>query len=170
MIYLATDHRGFDLKEKIKTWLTEWGYEYEDMGALVYDENDDYPDFAHKAAEMVANYPERSRGIILGGSGQGEAMVANRYKGVRAAVFYGPSLGKKVSWYFLGNGFLFGKITRLAKELEKVIKLSREHNSANVLSLGASFLDEKTARDAIKLWLETPFSGDERHKRRIAKF
>lgn len=142
-IYLATDHRGYELKEKIKGWLSEWGYEYEDMGAYEYDANDDYPDFVHKAAEKVSEDPENSRGIILGMSGQGEAIVANRYKGVRAAVYYA------------GN--------------EEIIKLSREHNNANILSLGAGFLSEDTAKNAIKSWLETPFSNEERHKRRIEK-
>jgi len=143
MIYLASDHRGFELKEKIKQWLSEWGYQYEDMGAFEYDKDDDYPDFIRKAAEAVVNDPEQSRGIILGGSGQGEAMVANRQKGVRAMVYY--------------------------KDSEEMIRMSREHNDANILSLGASFLDEQTAKKAIKLWLETPFSGEERHKRRINK-
>jgi len=143
MIYLAADHRGYELKEKIKQWLTEWNYEYEDMGAFEYSESDDYPDFVRKAAEAVANDPGRSRGIILGGSGQGEAMAANRFKGVRAAVYYGGA--------------------------EEIIKMSRQHNNANVLSLGASFLDEKAAKRAIRTWLETLFSGEERHKRRIDK-
>lgn len=143
MIYLATDHRGFQLKEKIKGWLKEWGYQYEDMGAFEYNESDDYPDFISKAAEKVSQDPENSKAIILGGSGQGEAMVANRYKGVRAVVFYGGT--------------------------EEVIKMSREHNNANILSLGASFLDEEIVKKAVKLWLETPFSGEGRHIRRISK-
>lgn len=143
-IYLASDHRGFELKEKIKKWLKEWGYEYEDMGAFGYDKDDDYPNFISKAAEKVSQDPDNSRAIILGGSGQGEAMVANRYKGVRAAVYYGGS--------------------------EEIVKLSREHNDANVLSLGTFFVDEETAMKAIKLWLETPFPGEERHVRRISKF
>lgn len=144
MIYLATDHRGYGLKEKIKQWLTKWGYQYEDMGAFEYNKEDDYPDFVSKAAQAVAKEPESNKGIILGGSGQGEAMAANRFKGVRAAVYYADS--------------------------EEMIKMSREHNNANVLSLGASFLNEENAKTAIKLWLDTPFSGDERHKRRLAKF
>lgn len=150
MIYLASDHRGFELKEKVKQWLSEWDYQYEDMGAFEYNESDDYPDFIRKAAGAVANDPEQSRGIILGGSGQGEAVVANRYKGVRAAVFYGPS-------------------TSSGQAGEEIIKMSREHNNSNVLSLGASFLDEEQAKKAIKLWFETLFSGEERHKRRIEK-
>lgn len=144
MVYLATDHRGFQLKEKIKEWLKEWGYQYEDMGAFEYNQDDDYPDFVRLAAQKVSENPEESKAIILGGSGQGEAMVANRYKGARASVYYG------------GNA-------------DWVIKMTREHNNSNILSLGVSFLDEGIAQKAIKLWLETPFSGEERHKRRIEK-
>ncbi len=143
MIYLASDHRGFELKEKIKQWLTEWGYQYEDMGAFEYNPDDDYPDYIHKAAQKVSEDPENNKAIILGGSGQGEAMVANRYKGVRAAVYYSDS--------------------------EEMIKMSREHNNANVLSLGTSFIDEEATKKAIKLWLETPFTREERHVRRIKK-
>ncbi len=142
-IFLATDHRGFKLKEKIKTWLGEWQYEYEDFGASVENSEDDYPDFISKAAQAVSDNPENSRGIILGGSGQGEAMVANKYKGVRAAVYYGG--------------------------LKDIVVLSREHNDANVLSLGASFVSDEDAKKAIKLWLQTPFSQDARHVRRLHK-
>ena len=142
-IYIATDHRGYVLKEKIKQWLLEWNYECEDFGARQLDLEDDYPDFISLAAQAVSKDPENSRGIILGGSGQGEAIVAYKYKGVRAIVYYGGP--------------------------ENVIKLSREHNNANILSLGASFLEEQNAKEMIKLWLETPFSGDERHMRRINK-
>lgn len=151
MIYLGADHRGYDLKEKIKQWLSDWGYQFEDCGAFTYDKDDDYPDFVSKAAQAVANDPEQSRGIILGGSGQGEAMAANRFKGVRAAVFYGlPTVV-------------------LAKEGPDIIKMSREHNNANILSLGASFLNEESAKNAIKLWLETDFTKEERHERRLKK-
>lgn len=143
-ICLAADHAGFELKEKIKKFLIDKGYEVKDFGSFSFDPNDDYPDFIRKAAEAVANNSEQSRGIVLGGSGQGEAMVANRYKGVRAAVLY--------------------------KYDEEIIKLSREHNNANVLALGARFLKEKEAIKAVDLWLKTPFSGEERHKRRIDKF
>ncbi len=143
IIHLATDHAGFELKEKLKLFLKELGHEVIDHGAFEYDEQDDYPDFVRKAAEAVAADPERSQGIVLGGSGQGEAMVANRVKGVRAAVYYGGP--------------------------EEILKLSREHNGSNILSLGARFIDEETAKRIVKVWLETPFSGEERHKRRIDK-
>lgn len=144
IVYLAADHAGFELKEKIKKFLIDHGYQVKDFGAFSYDENDDYPDFVRRASEAVSDDPEHSRGIFLGGSGQGEAMVANRYKGVRAAVLY--------------------------KYDENVIKLSREHNNANVLSLGARFLKEKEALKAVKLWLDIRFSEEERHRRRIDKF
>lgn len=140
MIYLATDHAGFYLKEKIKIWLEEWGYEYKDSGAYEYNEADDYPDFIIPAVKRIK---KRDRGIILGGSGQGEAMVANRQKEIRAAVYYGGCL--------------------------EIVSLSREHNDANVLSLGVRFLTEIEARKAVKLWLETKFTKEEKHQRRIKK-
>lgn len=143
MIYLASDHAGFELKEKLKAYLRELGYEVKDFGAFALDAADDYPDFIALAAQAVSEDPDNSRAIILGGSGQGEAMVANRFSGVRAAVYYGGD--------------------------EKIIALSREHNDANVLSLGARFLTEEEAKRAVKLLLETPFSGEERHARRIKK-
>lgn len=153
-IYLASDHAGFELKENIKKFLVDSGYEVKDSGAFKLDPDDDYPDFVKLAAEAVAKDPEGSRGIVLGGSGQGEAMVANRYKGVRAAVFYGPASAKASA----GKGSL------------DIVKLSREHNNANVLSLGARFVTEKEALAAVKLWLETPFSSEPRHTRRLSKF
>jgi len=152
-IYLATDHAGFELKEAVRDWLLENNYEVEDCGAHEFDQNDDYPDFIKIAAEAVSNDPENSRGIIFGGSGQGEAMVANRHKNVRAVVYYGePSeaLAK-------GGGL-------------SIIKLSREHNNANILSIGARFLNKEETLKVIALWLKTPFSNEERHTRRLAKF
>lgn len=114
-----------------------------DHGAFSHDEKDDYPDFIAEAAEAVSKNPE-DKAIILGGSGEGEAMVANRFKNVRATVYYGGD--------------------------DKIITLSREHNNANVLSLGARFLTEREALHAVKLWLATSFSADPRHVRRINKF
>lgn len=149
-IYLASDHAGFELKEKIKDFLSELGYEIKDFGAFEFNSEDDYPDFIILTMRALQNDLENidSRAIIFGGSGQGEAIVANRFKGIRAAVFYG------------------GK--------EEIIKLSREHNNVNVLSLGARFLSEQEAKEAIKIWLDTlfPNSNDKnssRHMRRIKK-
>ena len=142
-IFLGTDHAGFELKEKIKKWLAEWGYEVEDMGAFAYDENDDYPRLIRQVAKKVAEDPKDRLGIVLGASGQGEAIVCNREKGVRAAVYYG------------GN--------------REIITLSREHNNANVLSFGARFVSDEEAKEGLKLWLETSFPGEERHARRIAQ-
>lgn len=142
MIYLACDHAGFELKEKVKEFLQKEGYQVKDFGAFDFDKNDDYPDFISQAAEAVSKDPQ-NKAIIFGGSGQGEAIVANKFKNVRAVVFYG--------------------------QREEIIKLSREHNDANVLSLGARFLSEEEALGAIKSWLETPFTNEERHVRRINK-
>lgn len=142
-VYLATDHAGFELKERVLAYLREeLGYEVIDCGAEVYDQLDDYPDFISKAAAAVAEDPER-RGIIFGGSGQGEAMAANRYRGVRAAVYYGGP--------------------------EEIVTLSREHNNANMLSLGARFVTEAEAKTVVTKWLELSFSAAERHQRRITK-
>lgn len=152
MIYLATDHRGFELKEKIKTWLAEWGLEYVDCGATSYVETDDYPDFIALAAEKVAQDPVGNRAIVLGATGQGEAMVANRRRGIRAIVFYGEPL--------------------------EMVRLGRLHNSANILSIGAAPgntiaegkpMTDELAKQAVKLFLDTEFETEERHVRRIAK-
>ncbi|MEZ4156986.1 MAG: RpiB/LacA/LacB family sugar-phosphate isomerase [Candidatus Paceibacterota bacterium] len=142
-IHLAADHAGFELKEAVKQFLLEQGREVEDHGAFELNKKDDYPDFVAPCAEAVAS-DSGALGIIFGGSGQGEAMVANRHEGVRAAVYYG------------------GK--------QEIVRLSREHNNANVLSIGARFVDTDEALSVIKLWLELPFSNDERHVRRLAKF
>src|SRR5947199_388669 len=131
-IYLATDHAGFDLKEKLKQFLLEKGCDIEDCGAYTYDKSDDYPDFISKAAEAVSQDPQ-SVGIILGSSGQGEAMVANKYKNVRAAVFYGPVLPVKA----------VDATGRESVDPYEMIQLTREHNHANILSLGASFLKDE---------------------------
>ncbi len=158
-IYLATDHAGFELKEKVKDFLKNEGYEVEDCGAYTFDKDDDYPDFISKAAEAVSNDPENNRGIVFGSSGQGEAMAANKFKNVRAAVFYTPCIPAH-------NVDVTG---RESVDPFEMIRLTREHNDANVLSLGAKILKEEDALKAIKLWLEAPFTAEERHVRRIKK-
>ncbi|HEV7423986.1 MAG TPA: RpiB/LacA/LacB family sugar-phosphate isomerase [Candidatus Paceibacterota bacterium] len=164
-IFIGADHAGYEFKEKIKVYLTELGLGYEviDKGAFSYNPEDDYPDFIQKVALAVAesaSKEEESFGVIIGGSGQGEAMCANRTKGVRAAVFYGEVLPKNT---------IDIKGQKSADSFE-IIKLEREHNNANVLSIGERFVTEDEAKFAIELFLSTPFGGDERHEKRIAKF
>lgn len=141
-IIIATDHAGFELKDHVKIFLQQSGFEVEDEGAHSFDQNDDYPDFIIPAAKKVAK-DKHSKGIIFGASGQGEAIAANKVKGIRAALYYGKNL--------------------------EIVKLSRTHNDANILSLGAKFLSKEEAIEAIKEWLSTDFSNEERHKRRIMK-
>lgn len=158
-VYLATDHAGLELKNKVKAFLEKEGYEVEDCGALTYDKNDDYPDFIAKAAEAVSKDPENSRGIVFGGSGQGEAIVANKFKGVRCAVFYTPCIPP-------GATDASGKTSDDPFEM---LRLTREHNDSNVLSLGVRFLTEAQALKAVDLFLTSPYSKEERHQRRIDK-
>ena len=158
-IYLASDHGGFALKEVVKKHLIALGHEVLDCGNHVYDAADDYPDFVKRAAELVHENPN-SRGIIFGGSGQGEAMVANRFTGVRCMLFYGPVLPK--ASMDLGGS--------LSTDPFENIRTSREHNDSNMLSLGARLMTEEEALHAVDIWLTTPFTGEERHARRIKKF
>lgn len=143
MIYLASDHAGFELKKEITRFLEQAKIDFIDLGPSEYNEPDDYPDFIIPAALKVAESPEENRGIIMGGSGQGEAIAANKVRGVRAALYYG---GPK-----------------------EIITLSKNHNNANMLSLGARFMNKNEAVEAVKLWLATDFSGEARHERRIKK-
>ena len=139
-IVLATDHAGFELKEHVKKFLSEKGFEIKDFGALEYDALDDYPDFIIPAAKFISKH--KLIGIIFGGSGQGEAMAANRIKGIRAAVFYdGP---------------------------DDIIELSKLHNNANILSIGARFVSKQKSEEIINLWLSTDFEKG-RHQKRIDK-
>ena len=139
-IVLATDHAGFELKEHVKRFLIKKGYDIKDFGALEYDGLDDYPDFILPAAKYISEH--KLIGIIFGGSGQGEAMAANRIKGIRAAVFYnGPN---------------------------EIVELSRLHNNANILSIGARFVSNQEVEKIIELWLSTDFE-EGRHKKRINK-
>ena len=139
-IVLATDHAGFELKEHVKRFLIKKGYDIKDFGALEYDGLDDYPDFILPAAKYISEH--KLIGIIFGGSGQGEAMAANRINGIRAAVFYnGP---------------------------DEIVELSRLHNNANILSIGARFVSNQEAEKVIELWLSTDFE-EGRHEKRINK-
>lgn len=158
-VFLATDHTGIELKNTLKSVLETDGYEVEDCGAYTFDKDDDYPDFIGKAAEEVSRDPETTRGIIIGGSGQGEAITANKYKHIRCAVFYTPALP-------VGAADVTG---RTSADPFEIIKLSREHNNANMLSLSARFLSVEDAVHAVKLWLQASFPGEERHVRRINK-
>jgi len=140
IIALGTDHAGFELKETVKKFLEDNGYVVKDFGAYEYESTDDYPDFINPTAQFVSE--NDAMGIIFGGSGQGEAMAANRYKNVRAAVFYdGP---------------------------DEIIALSRQHNNANILSFGSRFIQPNRAIELIKIWLNTNFEGG-RHQTRIEK-
>jgi ribose 5-phosphate isomerase B len=149
-IYIGTDHAGYVLKEKIVSCLKGEQYEVVDMGAFEYNEGDDYPDFVIPVARAVSKDPDGSKGIILGGTGEGEAIAANKFPHVRAIVYYGTS-------------------SPVVDDEADVIVRSRQHNNANVLSLGARYFTEDSAMEAVNHWLDTPFSEDERHIRRLAK-
>ncbi len=146
-IFIGTDHAGYEMKEELKTYLGDLGHDIFDKGAHELNEADDYPDFISLVAEgVVATAPESEdvvRGIVLGGTGTGEAIEANRLLGIRTVAYYG---GPK-----------------------EIVKLARQHNDANILSLGARFINLEEAKEVVKIFLETPFSGDERHIRRIVK-
>jgi ribose 5-phosphate isomerase B len=157
-ISLAADHTGFEQLKDLKEYVESMGHECINYGPASLNINDDYPDFIFKAAEAVAK-KECERGIILGGSGQGEAMAANRLKGVRCAVFYGPAVVGRIIDV---NG-------RVSSSPYEIVKLSREHNDSNMLSLAARFVAMVDMKQVVKLWLETPFTEQPRHVRRIDK-
>ena len=140
-VVLASDHAGFEYKKELLAYLESMGMETIDVGAHSFDENDDYPEFIANAAKEVSAHPNNTIAIILGGSGQGEAIVANKFKEVRAAVYNTHNT--------------------------ELITLARQHNDANVLSLGARFITIDQAKEAVKLFLATPFSEEDRHIRRI---
>jgi len=149
-VFIGTDHAGYMLKEKIISSLKLQGYEVTDKGAYEYNEHDDYPDFVVPVAEEVSRNPDNTRGIILGSTGEGEAIAANKFPHVRAVVDY-------------------GKAKPVVDNESDIIIRSRQHNNSNILSLGARYFTEESAIEAVDLWLNTPFSGDERHVRRLAK-
>ncbi len=158
-IFIAADHAGFALKNAIVEHLGTLGHAVEDLGAHTHDPEDDYPDFVTPLAKRVAD-EAGARGIIIGGSGQGEAMCANRVPGVRAAVFYGPmrvTAALDIEGGHSEDGF-------------DLVRLARRHNDANVLSIGARFVNGEEAEEAVHIFLDTPFSDSPRHARRLAKF
>lgn len=150
-IYIGSDHAGFGFKEKLIPYLKELGHEVKDKGPFEYNEEDDYPDFIIPVAREVSMHPNEVRGIVLGGSGQGEGMAANKFHNVRATVYYGQ--GQCV----------------VPEEHESIIRISRADNNANILALGARFITEEEMKEAIKEWLDTPFKNTEKYKRRITK-
>ena len=141
VIYLGADHRGFKLKEKVKDFLKEEGYEVIDVGNSSYDEKDDYPDFAAKVAEEVSQKPEISRGILLCGSGVGVDVTANKFKNIRSAL-----------------GITSDQIYD-----------ARHDDDVNILSLAADYVRQEDAKKLVQVILSTPFSGEERFSRRIEK-
>src|SRR6266404_338625 len=127
-IALATDHTGFEQLKDLQAYLESLGYECQNFGPDKLNINDDYPDFIFKAAQAVAS-GEFERGVIMGGSGEGEAIAANRLKGIRCAVFYGPAVVGRI---IDANG-------RVSSSPYEIVKLSRKHNNSNMLSLAARF-------------------------------
>ena len=141
MLYLAADHAGFELKEKIKSHLKKRGVEFEDMGAYAYDKNDDYPDFAYKAAKKVAENSADNRAILICGSGVGVAITANKVKGVYCAQVWS----------------------------EKIAQSVREQNNVNAIAFGASYTNEEDAFRWVDMFLAKNGTNAERHQRRFGK-
>lgn len=142
-IYIGSDHRGFELKEKITRWLFEWGYPFEDIGALILDTGDDYTKYASEVASLVSRSSfakaTADKGILLCGSGVGVEVVANKFDGVRAAI------GKSAAQ----------------------VKAGRNDDDMNVLVIAADFTKKEEAKEMLKSFLETDFAGKERYKRRL---
>ena len=154
-IYFAADHAGFELKAALMKDVEIRGHEAHDCGAFTNDPNDDYPVFIAEAARSLMQDVARgveSRAVVIGGSGQGEAIVANRFKGVRCALFYGEPSKKQ---------------TDMSGQDLDMLSSVRVHNDANALSLAARFLTGEEAASAVAAWLAAPFNGEERHVRRI---
>lgn len=142
MIYLGADHGGFELREKIKKWLPEWNYKYQDMGNEKLEEGDDYPAFAFRVAEQVADDERDGKeafGILICRSAVGMVIAANKIHGARAAAVYNKKMAVK----------------------------SREHNNSNIIALSGDNLTEDEAKKILKIWLTTPFSAEDRHRRRV---
>ena len=157
-IALSTDHAGFEQLKQLKDYLTSRGHECLDFGPKAYEPDDDYPDLILPAAKAVAG-GEAELGIIRGSSGQGEAMTANRVKGVRCALYYGPASPPSAV-------DVSGKA---AEDEFEILRLSKEHNNANMLSIAARFLSQQQIQQAVDIWINAPFTAVERHSRRIQK-
>lgn len=157
-IALSTDHAGFDQLKLLEEFLKSKGYECTNYGPKEFDAEDDYPDFIFPAAKAVAG-GECEVGIIMGGSGQGEAMAANRIKGARCMVYYGTSKAVEA---------VDAEGHKSDDEYE-ILKLSKQHNNANMISFAARFVSQEEIEKAATIWLNEPFSGAERHARRIGK-
>lgn len=155
-VYFASDHGGFEIKNQLFAYVRDdLKHEVEDCGAFVFDASDDYPAIIAEAARKLSADSlagKDSRAIVAGGSGQGEAIVANRFKGVRCALYYGKAQREQ---------------TDASGKILDMLASSRDHNNANALSLGLRFLTYEEARDAVTEWLAASFGGDERHARRI---
>ncbi|MBI1838888.1 MAG: RpiB/LacA/LacB family sugar-phosphate isomerase [Candidatus Colwellbacteria bacterium] len=141
VIYIGADHRGFKLKETLKNYLSGEGYAVVDLGNDKYDKADDYPDFAAKVAEKVSVDSNENRGILICGAGVGVDVVANKFRGVRSVLALS----------------------------EEQVTASRNDDDANIISIAADFVDEEKVKKMVDIWLKTPFSGEERHKRRLQK-
>jgi len=139
MIYIGADHRGFELKEKVRVWLDEWNEKYQDMGAYELDPNDDYTVFAEKVASLVADNKD-SRGVILCGSGVGVDVVANKFDGIRSSIGKSP----------------------------EQVKAGRHDDNMNILVIAADYTKEDEAKSMIKMFLNTKFGDKARYKRRLA--
>lgn len=155
-IYIAADHSGVLLTRQLKQMLLD--LELIDIGSTDSGSPDDYPDIVAPCVNRVV--AEGTLGVVIGGSGQGEAMVANRIPGARAVVFYGPRApiaAVDAGGTSDADGYA-------------IVRLGRRHNNANILSLGARFVTAEEAAEAIRIFIDTPFSAEDRHTRRIAKF
>lgn len=141
IIYIGADHRGFQLKEQLKIFLLENGWSVRDAGAKVLVPDDDYVDYAQLVAEKISADPVESRGILICGSGVGMDIVANKFKQVRSVLAISPDQ----------------------------VMASREDDDTNVLSLAADYVDFESVKKIVSVWLQTPFSGDDRHKKRLEK-
>jgi len=141
IIYIGADHRGFDLKESLKKYLNEAGYEVADFGATKKDETDDYVDYAIKVASEISKGSSIGRGILLCKSGVGMDVVANKFRNVRCSLCFSP---------------------------DQAI-LARNDDDANILVLPSGFLDEVRAKQIVSVWLNTKFDHKENHSRRIKK-